>query len=221
MVDQNFILYVNEKHALRQSKIELTKPLVDFNFKFSVPEKHLICGLILNGKPIKGDSLENFPFKPIEKYLFEFTNVHFTIPQMEFTTENTDYNFNVSADSLANIEAPPVPKIPMGTIDSITPLNEYDDRQIFYTFIPEVESRHYNDVGWVGVPIKKISIKKPTDSVASVFEYTDYGSPLWLYDIVEEFFNGSTVPLVFPTGTKIKFIDGRDEFADTNEIICT
>lgn len=95
MVNQNYILYVNEKRVLRAAKINLTEVLTNHNLKFSIPEKHLICGMILKGRPIKADRLKDFPFKPIEKYLFEFSNIHFIIPDMEFTVENTDYDFNI------------------------------------------------------------------------------------------------------------------------------
>jgi hypothetical protein len=104
MVEQNYILYVNEKKQLRQSKITLKKIGENVNFKFTISEKHLICGLILNGKPLKGDLLKEFPFSPIEKYLFEFTNVFFIIPEMEYKNENIFYNFKVDISSLPNFQ---------------------------------------------------------------------------------------------------------------------
>lgn len=100
MVEQNYLLYVNDKKQLRQSKITLKKIGENVNFKFTIPEKHLICGLILNGKPLKGDFLQGFHFSPIEKYLFEFTNVFFIIPDLEYQNENINYNINVNAELL-------------------------------------------------------------------------------------------------------------------------
>jgi hypothetical protein len=96
MVNQNYILYVNQHHSLRSAKVDVLQVGDTFKLKFSIPEKHLICGLILYGTPIKGDKLKNFPFKPIEKYLFEFSNIHFSIPDLEFSVEYSDYDFEVS-----------------------------------------------------------------------------------------------------------------------------
>lgn len=96
MVNQNYVLYVNQNHSLRSAKVNVLQAGDTLNLQFSIPEKHLICGLILRGIPIKGDRLKNFPFKPIEKYLFEFSNIHFSIPDSEFTVEYSDYNFDVS-----------------------------------------------------------------------------------------------------------------------------
>ena len=99
MVEQNYILYVNSKKVLRQAPISLTLGVKNHRLKFSIPEDHLICGLILNGIPIKGNLLQNFPFKPIEKFMFEISNIHFTIPDMEYTVENTSYNFELTINS--------------------------------------------------------------------------------------------------------------------------
>jgi hypothetical protein len=96
MVNQNYVLYVNEKRILRTAKIELFQIGLNHNLRFSIPEKHLICGMILKGRPIKGDRLKDFPLKPIEKYLFEFSNIHFIIPDLEYTVENSDYSYNIS-----------------------------------------------------------------------------------------------------------------------------
>ena len=104
MVNQNYVLYVNEKNTLRSESISLTVANNKHNIAFKILEKHLICGLILKGIPVKGDRLKDFPFKPIEKYLFEFSNIHFVLPQMEFSQENTDYSFQI--DSLENILLP-------------------------------------------------------------------------------------------------------------------
>lgn len=98
MVNQNYVLYVNSKKVLRQAKITLTEGAA-MRFQFSIPEKHLICGLILKGMPLKGKELKDFPFKPIEKYLFEFSNIHFTILELEFTIENTSYDFEIVLES--------------------------------------------------------------------------------------------------------------------------
>jgi hypothetical protein len=107
MVNQNYVLYVNEKRILRSAKIALTQENTNHNIKFSIPEKHLICGLILKGMPVKGDRLRDFPFKPIEKYLFEFSNIHFIIPDLEYTVENSDYNFNVAeVEDILSLIAP-------------------------------------------------------------------------------------------------------------------
>lgn len=95
MVGQNFILYVNQKNYLRQTPLNIIFNENDYTVKFTIAEKHLICGMVVDGKPVKGDYLQYFPFKPIEKHLFEFSNIHFVVPQMEFNQENTDYNFNL------------------------------------------------------------------------------------------------------------------------------
>lgn len=98
MVNQNYILYVNEKKQLRESSIDLQQLPNGFaNVNFKISEKHLICGLIINGMPIKGDKLKNFPFTAIEKYLFEFTNVHFIIPENQYQ-QPKDYSLKVEFD---------------------------------------------------------------------------------------------------------------------------
>lgn len=94
MVDQNYVVYVNDKKNLRTVPIVASsKDGVYVDLKFSINEKHLICGLILKGRPIKGNELTCFPFKPIEKYLFEFSNIHFFVLENEFTAENQEYVF--------------------------------------------------------------------------------------------------------------------------------
>jgi len=95
MVRNNFILYVNKKNHLRVATLNLSYENDMFNFSYQIPEKNLVCGLIIDGKPIKGDRLKIFPFKPIEKYLFEFSNIHFVLPEMEFNEENTTVSFSL------------------------------------------------------------------------------------------------------------------------------
>lgn len=92
MVNQNFVLYVNSKKVLKTVPLSVSS-LGGFSMSFCVPEDHLICGLIIQGVPIKGEKLRNFPLKPIEKYLFEFSNIHFFISDNEYTVENTCYNW--------------------------------------------------------------------------------------------------------------------------------
>lgn len=101
MVEQNYIMYVNDRKVLRASPINFSKTATKLNLKFSIPEKHLICGLILQGTPVKGDRLKNFPFSPVEKYLFEFSNIHFMLLDLEFRQENTSYNLSV--DPIADL----------------------------------------------------------------------------------------------------------------------
>ncbi|GIZ08480.1 hypothetical protein [Flavobacterium sp. UMI-01] len=103
MVEQNFVLYVNEKKLLNYVPISVTEIGTNYNFSFSITEKHLICGLIIKGVPIKGDRLKDFPFKAIEKYLFEFSNIHFLIKDNEYNVENSDYNFNIPKEPLTGI----------------------------------------------------------------------------------------------------------------------
>lgn len=94
MVNQNYILYVNEKRNLRTSPIQILTP--DINnvaLKVIIPEKHLICGLVLKGKVIKGDLLRFFDISPVEKYLFEFSNIHFQLLENEYNEANKEYNF--------------------------------------------------------------------------------------------------------------------------------
>lgn len=95
MVNQNYILYVNSKKNLRTAAMTVDITTSGCHLSFSIPEKHLICGMVLFGVPIKGDRLKDFPIKPIEKYLFEFSNIHFILPDLEYTVEHTSYNWTI------------------------------------------------------------------------------------------------------------------------------
>lgn len=92
MVNQNFVLYVNSKKILKAVPLDVTNSQ-GLIISFCIPEEHLICGLIIQGVPIKGEKLRNFPLKPIEKYLFEFSNIHFLISQNQYTVENSCYQW--------------------------------------------------------------------------------------------------------------------------------
>lgn len=93
MVNQNHIIYINKNKILKTQFITIDQTPAGNNLSFSINEQHLICGLILKGIPIKGDRLKDFPFTSIEKYLFEFSNIHFFIANNEFKTENQNYCF--------------------------------------------------------------------------------------------------------------------------------
>lgn len=95
MVDQNYILYVNSKKNLRTAPMSVDITTSGCHLAFTIPEKHLICGMILFGVPIKGDRLKQLAIKPIEKYLFEFSNIHFILPDLEYSLENTGYNWTI------------------------------------------------------------------------------------------------------------------------------
>lgn len=104
MVDQNYILYVNEKHQLCSTKIDLID-LGDYaQLKFNIVEKHLICGMVINGEIPRGSDLRYFPFSPIEKYLFFYTNVFFVIPEHEFKQSNLSYDFQIPKDNFIDLE---------------------------------------------------------------------------------------------------------------------
>lgn len=137
MVNQNYVLYVNEKRILRTAKIGLSEVGVNHNLKFSIPEKHLICGMILKGRPIKGDRLKDFPLKPIEKYLFEFSNIHFIIPDLEYTVENSDYSYFISElpDILPVIVIPPfmVDLVGIDSIENFILIRPNQDAEIYIT----------------------------------------------------------------------------------------
>lgn len=92
MVNQNFVLYVNSKKILKSVPLDIINSQ-GFLMSFCIPEEHLICGLIIQGVPIKGEKLRYFPLKPIEKYLFEFSNIHFLISENEYTVENSCYQW--------------------------------------------------------------------------------------------------------------------------------
>lgn len=96
MVKENYLLYVNQQKNLSAVPLKLEYGNENYSFTYSIPEKHLICGLIIDGKTIKGDRLKDFPFKPIEKYLFDYTNVWFKIPDHEFRQENEIINFTIT-----------------------------------------------------------------------------------------------------------------------------
>lgn len=96
MVKDNHIIYVNEKQILRSIPLSVTNDNGVYTFDCTIKEKHLVCGLIIDGKPIKGDRIKDFPFKPIEKYLFEFTNVWFKIPDVEYRVENENLHFTIT-----------------------------------------------------------------------------------------------------------------------------
>lgn len=126
MVEQNYILYVNAKRILRTAKVDLNADSSNHILKFSIPEKHLICGLIVKGIPIKSDRLKDFPFKPIEKYLFEFSNIHFIIPDNEFTVENTDYHLEInSLEGILSV------LVPLTSIDIYSLVKSWDSSTLY------------------------------------------------------------------------------------------
>lgn len=132
MVEQNFIIYVNKNKNLRTAPISVSSPDGNnLDLKFRISEKHLIYGLILKGKPIKGDLLSYFPFKPIEKYLFEFSNIHFFVLEQEYNAENTEYHFKGSENNF---------------FGGLFNANDYFDRPPFtltVEFIDETNSGEY------------------------------------------------------------------------------
>jgi hypothetical protein len=101
MVTQNEVLYINEKHILKSALIALKEQNGLYLFEFTIPEKHLVVGMVLRGQTVKGDLLREFPFTAIEKYLFDITNIHFTISSNEFREENKKYIFEL--ESVSNI----------------------------------------------------------------------------------------------------------------------
>lgn len=94
MVEQNCIIYVNEKNFLSFSPIQLIEQPEDkFLLSYTIKEKHLICGLVLGGQCLKGWDIRNIPFSAVEKYLFEFSNLHFVVPQHNFKQSDINYSY--------------------------------------------------------------------------------------------------------------------------------
>ncbi|GEL11810.1 hypothetical protein SAMN05192550_2815 [Flavobacterium glycines] len=112
MVNQNYALYVNEKRQLRSVKVNIEETDTLYNISFSIKEKHLICGLVINGVIVKGQDLENLPFSEFEKYMFDSSNIFFSIPDLEFNQENKDYSFSIGSLGMILNRLIPIGELP-------------------------------------------------------------------------------------------------------------
>lgn len=154
-----------------------------------------------------------------------YKNVDFTFTlnnSIKYKCENLSFYIkpdkNVDLNDGVLILEPEV--IPMGVITNITPIDENDDMYMYYEYIPEVDNRTYDDEGW-NSPTINIYIKRPSDSVPMISEFTNYGSPVNLWNTASEFFPGVNIHDVFVVGTIIKFQDGREIYGDTNAFVIT
>lgn len=180
---QNFIIYVNDKNQIRTAKINLLlKDNRYHNFQFTIRERHLICGIILNGKPLKGDYLKLFPFKPIEKYLFEFSNIHFIIPNGEYTTENTFYDFDIDGNGFGDVEYPIVQLLPYsGYVQKMKDKFEFVLKQNENAFNYTPQNNKYN--------LFTSSLEGDLFQVDAVIDFNEVdGTAIW--DIQEDIDNG-------------------------------
>lgn len=106
-------------------------------------------------------------------------------------------------------------KEPMGEVISVSQIQPNEDMFLYYDFRQEVEDRPYVPEDGQGI---LINIKRPTDSAPTIGNFTDYGSPVNLWNTAQEFFPGESIYDVFPIGTMIRFKDARDIYGPTNEI---
>jgi hypothetical protein len=129
MVNQNFILYVNENRMLRQAFCKLTvntsltgEKIV--SVQTEIPEKHFVCGFIFEGLVLKAKQVKNFPFQPIEKYLFETSNIQFLIPDLEFSQANKVYDFEFVYSDIYPVESVKILEASVPPFEEIPPFEE-------------------------------------------------------------------------------------------------